>query len=207
MLNNFRVILWDFDGVLMNSNTSRDQGFQKVLADYPVEQVKALMIYHHANGGLSRYVKFRYFFEEVRKEKVSDEQIQNLAGKFSAIMHQILFDEKLLIKDSMQFVIENFAKFKMHIVSGSDGIELNSLCKFLKIDKYFITIEGSPTAKNKLVNNLLLKFNYSVDECVLIGDSINDLEAAKINGIAFRGYNNFNFLSADIATIDSFINK
>lgn len=204
MLDNFKVILWDFDGVLMNSNSVRDRGFKKVLADYPAEHVNTLMKYHHANGGLSRYVKFRYFFEQVRKESVSEEQVQELAKKFSAIMQQILFDHSLLIKDSMNFVKENFSKFKMHIVSGSDGAELNSLCKFLKIDQYFISIEGSPTAKNILVTQLLFKYKYPVNDCVLIGDSINDLEAAKINKIAFVGYNNPDFLSADISTINSF---
>ena len=204
MLDNFKVILWDFDGVLMNSNAIRDIGFEKVLAEYPAEQVTALMKYHKANGGLSRYVEFRYFFEEIRKEVVSDENIQALAKKFSTIMQQILFDKSLLIKDSIQFVQENFSKFKMHIVSGSDGVELRLLCKYLEIDKCFITIEGSPTAKNQLVKQLLSTYNYSVDDCVLIGDSINDLEAAKINEITFYGYNYPDFLSADVNNIKHF---
>ena len=205
MLDNFKVILWDFDGVLMNSNIVRDIGFEKVLADYPAEQVMALMKYHKANGGLSRYVKFRYFFEEVRKEEVSDEQVQALAKKFSIIMQEILFDESLLIKDSIQFVKENFSKFKMHIVSGSDGVELNSLCKHLEIDKYFISIEGSPIAKNQLVKQLLSTFNYSVDDCVLVGDSINDLEAARVNNISFAAYNNPALFSSNIINIENFL--
>ena len=192
MLDKFKVILWDFDGVLMNSNSVRDLGFEKVLATYPAEQVKVLMNYHKANGGLSRYVKFRYFFEKVRNEVVSEEHIQELAKKFSLIMREILFDQSLLIQDSIQFVRENFTKFKMHIVSGSDGVELNALCKHLEIDKYFITIEGSPTAKNELVKQLLNSYNYIPNECILIGDSINDLEAAKINNISFAAYNNKN---------------
>ncbi len=204
MLDNFKVILWDFDGVLMNSNSVRDLGFEKVLAGYPEVQVEELMKYHKSNGGLSRYVKFRYFFEEIRKEKVSDEQIQELAKKFSLIMRQVLFDESLLIKDSIKFVKENFSKFKMHIVSGSDGIELNDLCKHLDIGKYFITIEGSPTAKDQLVKQLLSNFNYSLNECVLIGDSINDMEAAKVNSISFAAYNNKNLSAPGILTIDKF---
>ena len=206
MLDNFKVILWDFDGVLMNSNAVRDIGFEKVLANYPAEQVLALMKYHTANGGLSRYVKFRYFFEKIRKEVVSDEMIQALAKSFSIIMREILFDKSLLIKDSIQFVQENFSNFKMHIVSGSDGVELRSLCNYLEIDKCFITIEGSPTPKNQLVKELLSKFNYSINDCVLIGDSINDLEAAKINNIAFYVYNNPDFISAGINNI-KFFNK
>lgn len=205
MLDKFKVILWDFDGVLMNSNAVRDIGFEKVLACYPAEQVEALMNYHKANGGLSRYVKFRYFFEQIRNEVVSDEQIQELAKKFSIIMKEILFNKSLLIKDSIQFVKENFSKFKMHIVSGSDGVELRSLCKHLEIDNYFITIEGSPTTKNQLVKELLSTCNYSVNDCVLVGDSINDLEAARVNNISFAAYNNPVLFSSNSISIENFL--
>lgn len=57
------TIFWDFDGVLMNSNAVRDKGFELVLANYPKNQVKQLMNFHQANSGLSRYVKFRFFFK------------------------------------------------------------------------------------------------------------------------------------------------
>ena len=204
MLDNFKVILWDFDGVLMNSNAVRDIGFEKVLADYPAEQVTALMKYHKANGGLSRYVKFRYFFEVVRNESVSDEQIQELAKKFSLIMQEILFDKLLLINDSIEFVQQNFSKYKMHIVSGSDGVELRSLCKYLEIDKYFITIEGSPTIKNELVKQLLFKYKYNCEACVLVGDSVNDMEAARVNNISFAAYNNSALFSSEIINIHQF---
>ena len=204
MLDKFKVILWDFDGVLMDSNSVRDMGFKTVLANYPAEQVQALMTYHKANGGLSRYVKFRYFFEEIRNEEVLDEQIQELAKNFSIIMQKQLFDKSLLIQDSIQFVKDNFTKFKMHIVSGSDGVELNILCKYLNIYKYFKTINGSPTTKNELVKQLLTSFNYELNECVLIGDSINDMEAASVNNISFAAYNNSSLFLPENININQF---
>ncbi|MCW3093153.1 MAG: Haloacid dehalogenase-like hydrolase [Ferruginibacter sp.] len=204
MLNNFKVILWDFDGVLMNSNAIRGMGFEKVLADYPVEQVAALMNFHELNGGLSRYVKFRYFFEEIRKEKITDEQVVELAERFSVIMKKLLFNSALLIDDSIKFVKQNAGKFRMHIVSGSDGTELNALCAFLEISQYFYTIQGSPTPKNQLVEQLLTNNKYPLEQCVLIGDSINDLEAAKINNISFAAYNNPTLFSPDIINIEQF---
>ncbi len=204
MLDNFKVILWDFDGVLMNSNAIRGLGFEKVLADYPTEEVAALMKFHEINGGLSRYVKFRHFFEEIRKEKITDEQVMELAERFSVVMKNLLFNASLLINDSIQFVKQNAARYKMHIVSGSDGIELNALCDFLEISQYFSTIQGSPTPKNQLVEQLLANYQYPVQQCVLIGDSINDLEAATINNIAFAAYNNPELFSPRIINITQF---
>ncbi|MCT1526945.1 HAD family hydrolase [Sphingobacterium hotanense] len=190
MLDNYKVILWDFDGVILDSMAVRDLGFEKVLSEYPKEQVEALLHYHRANGGLSRYVKFRYFFEQIRNETVSEKQVRELANEFSVIMLNLLAHKELLFKDTLLFIRTYFERFKFHIVSGSDGNELRTLCSRLEIDKYFLSIEGSPTAKNDLVRELLKINKYENDEVCLIGDSKNDLEAAETNHIDFFGYNN-----------------
>lgn len=64
-------IIWDFDGVIVESNHIREKGFRKVLESFPENQVEELLVFHNNNGGLSRYVKFRYFFENIRKEEIS----------------------------------------------------------------------------------------------------------------------------------------
>ena len=188
--NTIKTIFWDFDGVLMNSNAVRDKGFELVLTDYPKDQVKQVMDFHQANGGLSRYVKFRYFFEEVRGEEITDEEVQVWADKFSEIMLANLINEDLHFRETVDFLKANYQNYKMHIVSGSDGNELRKICKGVGIDNYFKSIEGSPTPKKKLVADILEKEKYKLEECVLIGDSINDYEAAKVNNILFRAYNN-----------------
>ena len=114
------TLFWDFDGVLMNSNEVRDLGFEKVLAQFPTEQVARLMEFHRANGGVSRYVKFRYFFEVVREEAVSEEEILEWATRFSVIMKDLLINPALLIEETLNFVKRNFTKYEMFIVSGSD---------------------------------------------------------------------------------------
>lgn len=190
MNENVKVIFWDFDGVLMNSNVIRDKGFELVLSDFPKDQVKKLMDFHQANGGLSRYVKFRYFFEEVRGESITDEEVQKWADKFSKIMLVNLIDESLLIKESIDFIKMNYKNLPMHIVSGSDGVELRKICKGVGLAHYFKSIEGSPITKKELVANVLTREAYRSEDCVLIGDSINDYEAAIANGIHFAGYNN-----------------
>ena len=189
MNDKIQTIFWDFDGVLLNSNDVRDKGFLEVLIDYPKNEVDALMKFHQANGGLSRYVKFRYFFEEVRGEEITEAEIQKWADKFSEIILKLLIDKNLLIEETINFVKENYKNYNMHIVSGSDGKELKKICKAIEIDQYFNSIQGSPTPKKELVADLLKVQVCHPKDCVLIGDSINDFEAAKINKIKFLGYN------------------
>ena len=183
-------ILWDFDGVLMDSMEIRDQGFEVVLSSHPKEDVDSLMKFHRANGGLSRYVKFRYFFEKIKKQEISDEQVQQYADSFSQVMLERMMDERLLIADALDFVKSNHQKYRMHVVSGSDQSELRQICENLGIKRYFKSIHGSPTPKTQLVQQVLQANSYKADETILIGDSINDYDAAVDNGIAFYGYNN-----------------
>jgi len=190
ILKNFKVILWDFDGVILDSMPIRSLGFKKVLEDYPEEQVKQLLDYHEENGGLSRYVKLKYFFENIRGESISDELLAKLTNDFSKIMLSLLIDEKLLISNSVNFIKNNYNNYVMHIVSGSDGKELNIICEELNLKKYFKSILGSPTPKIKLVEQIITENAYSKNDMLLIGDSINDFEASKANDITFLGYNN-----------------
>jgi len=189
-LSDYNTILWDFDGVIMDSMPIRDKGFELVLADYPGDQVDQFMIYHRKNGGLSRYHKFRYFFEEIRKEEITEKEIEILAGRFSKVMLENLLNPELLIIDSVNFIRKYYKNFTMHVVSGSDQHELRTICGHLELSTYFKSIHGSPTPKTELVKNLIQDNEYSRQTTCLIGDSINDFEAAKSNEIEFFGFNN-----------------
>lgn len=107
-------------------------------------------------------------------------------------MRQSLSDKKYLINDTVNFIKNNYKKYNFHIVSGSEHNELNFLCQKLDLSQYFISINGSPTPKNQLIKNLLESYNYNISQTILIGDSINDYEAASVNKIGFYGFNNEN---------------
>ncbi|EAK8022461.1 HAD family hydrolase [Campylobacter coli] len=183
-------ILWDFDGVIIDSLAVRDYGFREIFKEFDKVLVEKLIEYHSINGGLSRFHKIRYFFNEILKKDIDDKEVKAYADRFSLIMREELVKSKYLILDSVNFIKENYKKYNFHIVSGSEHDELNFLCQKLQINHYFHSINGSPTPKIELVKNLLIKENYKKSETILIGDSINDYEAAKESNIAFYGYNN-----------------
>ncbi|MGC6413877.1 MAG: HAD family hydrolase [Bacteroidia bacterium] len=189
--SDFKVILWDFDGVIIDSNSVREFGFREVLKEFDPEQVEQLIDFHNANGGWSRYVKFRYFYEEILKCPISDSKVQELADRFSSIMVESLPNPELLIEETVRFIQEMYSLGKqMHIVSGSDGNELRSLCLELDLSKFFLSIHGSPTPKSAIVKAIIDNGNISTDKYCLIGDAVNDYDAANQNAIQFFGYNN-----------------
>ena len=188
-IDKYHFIFWDFDGVILNSMAIRDVGFVKTLKEFSEDKVNLLLIYHRQNGGLSRYVKFRYFFEEILNKSVSEDKILHLANEFSLIMKKELANKDLLFNETVSFIQETQHKIKHVIVSGSDQNELRFLCEKLEISMFFNGIYGSPTAKIKLVDLLIELEQVEKNKACLIGDSKNDLEAAMVNNISFFGFN------------------
>ena len=197
-------ILWDFDGVILDSMKVREEGFRAVLASYPASQIETLLIFHRKNGGLSRYVKFEYFLERIIGAEKNEEKVQKWAEEFSEIMRRSLTSKDRLIREVIDFINKNKELYRMHIVSGSDGDELRFLCDQLEISEYFESIHGSPTPKTELVRKLMDETGYKPEETCLIGDSINDFEASKANDIQFFGYNNLTLKAKGFKYINSF---
>lgn len=203
-LEKYKTILWDFDGVILDSMKVRSDGFRWVLKDYPENQVSDLIHFHESNGGLSRYVKFRYFFNQIRSEEIDEFAVNQFSEEFSTYMRERLTDKDLLIQDSLQFLISQVGIKDMHIVSGSDQNELRFLSDKLEISHFFQSINGSPTPKTILVTELIQNYDLNANHVLLIGDSINDLEAAQGNQIDFAGYNNLDLKSLGVMYIRSF---
>ena len=86
-----------------------------------------------------------------------------------------------------EFLKKYFNQFDFAIVSGSDQKELRAVCKGRGIDSFFKMILGSPIEKKDNIATLLSDFKWDRNESLYIGDSNNDLEAAKANNIDFIG--------------------
>jgi phosphoglycolate phosphatase-like HAD superfamily hydrolase len=206
-------ILWDFDGVILDSMKVRDWGFREIFKKFNKDEVDKLIEYHRENGGLSRYVKIRYFYENILERPIKKEEVLDYAENFSLLMKTKLTDKSNLIQDSVRFIQGKFNDYNFHIVSGSDQEELRFLCHELDLSKFFLSIHGSPTAKKTLVKDLISNFNYDKNKTILIGDSINDYDAAVKNDIDFYGYNEITldnlskFYIHDFNEFNSYLNE
>ena len=189
-LSDFKNIIWDFDGVIIDSSEIRVFAFRQMLNDYPPNMVDKLIDFHKKNDGLSRYVKIDYFFSNIINQSIDNQKRNNLLKEYGAICSKKLDDKQLLIKETIKFITSNCNYKNFHIASGSDNNELNNLCLSLDIISFFNSINGSPEAKKDIVKRIIIENQYINKETCLIGDSINDYDAAIFNQIQFFGFNN-----------------
>ena len=182
----YRYIIFDFDGVLVESNDIRFNGFRKLFKNFPQEQVEKLVTYAKANGGISRYKKIAYFFSEIMQEPISDESVNKWADQFSNLVEQDIVEAQA-VEGSLDFLKKYVDQLDFAIVSGSDQKELRSICRKRNIDHFFKSILGSPVEKKDNIATLLSDMKWQHDRSLYVGDSNNDLEAAKANNLDFVG--------------------
>ncbi|EIQ3300034.1 HAD family hydrolase [Campylobacter coli] len=186
-IENIKNIIFDFDGVILDSVELKTQAFAELFKEFPKNKVQELVKYHIQNGGISRYHKIQYFFENILCEEISDKEILNYAKLYSQLTKEKLCNPKYIIKETFEFIKKNQTHYNMHIASGADEQDLIEICKMLDLTQYFLSIHGSPTKKEILVKNLLISNNYKNKETILIGDSVNDFQTALKNNIYFFG--------------------
>ena len=68
-LSQYQQIIFDFDGVILDSNQIKSNAFSNSLIDEDKELVKLFIAFHKKNGGISRFKKFDYFFNTIKNQK------------------------------------------------------------------------------------------------------------------------------------------
>jgi len=193
MYNN---IIFDFDGVMVDSNEIRIEGFRKLYATEAGKKLDSFMQYIRLNRGLSRYRKIRYYYECIQHREPTLDEIECDARRYSEIVADAVTNAPE-IPGAVGFLESNKYRCHFALVSASDQEELRDICRQRGVDRYFSVILGSPTEKPVNISNLLRDLAWSRESTVYVGDAVNDREAANIAGVDFIGFGKENFLAGD----------
>ena len=79
-------VFLDCDGVIFDVNAAKTAAFRRALTDYPEPLVEALVDYHVRHGGISRYEKFRWFFQELHPSSNVEAEVARASERFAAIV-------------------------------------------------------------------------------------------------------------------------
>ncbi len=180
-------IIFDFDGVIVDSNYIKEQSFKESLSEFNEDLVNKFIKYHRNNLGIDRYTKIDYFIKSILKSDVNIDKKKILNNFSRAVKHKIT--KKILIKKTIDFITSN-KKIKYYIVSSADEKEIRKICKKLEINDFFLEILGSPIIKENQIKNVINTHKLIKKETIYIGDTIHDYNSARKNGIEFYGFNN-----------------
>ena len=185
MKKKIKVLALDFDGTLVESNKIKDKAFESIFGEWP-EHRDAMMQWHFANNTMVRQDKFRYFVEVVLRQQGDDELIEKLTKRFSELSYKAIVNCSMV--DGAQEFLNTFRnKVQMFLISATPHNELRKILKARLLTRYFKEIQGGPINKVEVLKKIISDKKISPDEMLYIGDSPEDLQAAKTLGSHFIG--------------------
>ena len=182
---NLPIIILDFDGVILESVDVKTRAFRELFSFTP-KHVDEIVKFHVQNGGMSRFDKFRYFYKNILKEPLSDEQYDFLCNRFS----ELVFDGVLkstFVLGAERFLKHFSTKTSLFVASATPESELTEIVRQRGLLDYFKVIYGAPRTKQECIEEILINMNCPKENAIFVGDAVNDYKAAKKAGVRFVG--------------------
>ncbi len=180
ILEKYKVIFWDFDGVIKKSNKIKIDAFHELFKNSP--NINKILEHHLQNQGISRFDKIPLYLQLSSKE-LSKINIEKYTNRFSEIVV-----EKVINSEWVEGALDLIASLnnqKHVIVTGTPQDEMEMILQELKIKNMFYEVHGSPKKKSIIIHDFLKRNNYENSMAIMIGDAHEDQLAANKNGIDF----------------------
>jgi len=182
----FDALIFDFDGVLVDSVEVKTQAFASLYASYGPEIVAQVVAYHLANGGMSRHRKFRYFHETLLGVSLSPEEEARLADEFSLLVEEAVVAAPW-VAGAREFLFVHQALLPLFVASGTPDEELKRILKKRNMMPLFQGVYGSPAEKGEILRSIVTHGNFDPTRVLMIGDAWADWEGALAANISFLG--------------------
>lgn len=182
-LNTLEAIVFDFDGVILESGDIKTQGFRELFAGVPEHQ-DAIVRHHLDNLGISRFEKFEWIYSNLLGASLSAEEAQQLGRRYS----QLVYERALrcpLVPGARRLLDDLQGRLPMFVASGTPQEELARIVAERELSGYFVEVCGSPETKENTLRRLLGSYQLDPSKTILVGDGLSDLRAAQLTGVGF----------------------
>ena len=178
----YDLYLFDFDGVVFNTNRIKSDAFRQSLDGYPTEQVAAFVRYHEATGGISRYIKFAHFFEDMMGMADSAAEQAEAIERFGQI-NEALMAKASTLPGVLDFLTQiQRADKPAAVLSGGKADEIINLLTARDYLVFFQNIWGNERSKAEHAADTI---TGQFDKVLFFGDARYDMEVAEQFGFDF----------------------
>ena len=185
-MNKIKVIIFDYDGVIAESVNVKTEAFAELYKPFGSKVVKKVIEHHEANGGVSRFEKFKIYHKKFLSQELDDNKLKELNLEFSNLVLQKVIDSPY-VKGAHDFISSHYDKYQFYISTGTPSNEIEIILQKKNIRKFFKKVYGSPEKKDLHVKKILEDVDCKKNEVVFVGDALSDRNAARLNGINFIG--------------------
>lgn len=190
------VVVFDFDGCLVESEEIKDEAFAAIFSEYP-EKRDAILRYQDANRHLIRYEKFRIIAEEIVGISYTDAVKEKLTQDFAEYTRREIVACAYVPGALALLTYLQSRGMPMYLSSATPETELAWIAQQRGIADKFTAIYGAPRNKAETLQLILATEVVTPERVIGIGDSLSDLKAARAVGAYFIGRNRSDDFAAE----------
>ena len=190
-----KVIVFDFDGTLIDSNQLKYDAFFKL---FPSDDLHKKIVTEVLSEILeeSRYVILREIIKRLNAE-MNEYELDNRVQELATEYNDLVVDgaKRCREKTGAKEVLESLSKrYKLYLNSSTPEASLKDIVKHRKWENYFCDIFGYPNDKTVVLLNIIKKESINPDELLVVGDGMSDMDSSKRTGCKFFPINRSNSL-------------
>ncbi len=181
----FDAVIFDFDGVIVESTDIKTAAFRALFADHP-DHVDAVEALHRRHEGVNRTIKFEMIFRDILRRPLDAATQAALARRYGElVVDQVVACPAVA---GAPEVLESLGRHvPLALVSSTPHGELEQIVARRDLARYFRAVRGAPPAKTVAIGDVIATSGWSADRVAMVGDTIADREAALANGLRFIG--------------------
>ncbi|WP_199489417.1 glycosyltransferase [Pseudotabrizicola alkalilacus] len=182
-ISHYQTLIFDCDGVILDSNRIKSEAFRTAALPYGDAAANALVSWHVANGGISRYQKFAHFLSEIVPAGLPGPDLETLLARYAEAVRDGL--ARCAVAPGLAALRARTQAARWLIVSGGDQAELRDVFAARGLaDLFDGGIFGSPDNKDQILSRELTSGNIT-GPALFLGDSTYDHRAAHAAGLDF----------------------
>lgn len=178
------AIIFDFDGVLVESVDVKARAFADLYSEYGPDVVAKVVAYHLEHGGVSRFRKFRHFHEVFLGKPLSPHEEHELGSRFARIVEDAVVASPW-VPGAREFLERHYGEILLFVASATPAAELKRIIERREMSRYFVAVYGTPETKGEVVARILSEHRLRPEFALMIGDSQADYQGAASNGVQF----------------------
>lgn len=172
--------------MLVESVDVKTRAFAALYAEYGPDIEQKVVAHHLAHGGVSRFVKFRHYHEHLLGLEYTEAVGKMLSEKFSRLVLDAVVVAPF-VAGAHEFLNDFYRRLPLFVASGTPDGELQEIVDRRGMNKFFVSIHGSPASKGNILNDIVRHHAFSPARVLMIGDASADLEGSIEAGTAFIG--------------------
>ncbi len=181
-----KAIVFDFDGVILQSVDIKTRAFESVFSTEAPEAVARILDYHRAHNGISRYEKFRHAYREILRRPLGADEEKALGERYNATVEDAV-SVCPYVPGAREFLEARHALTPFFVASGTPQEELRRIVERRGLSGFFRGVFGSPTKKDMILNAVAAEISCAPSELLMVGDATTDSDAARAVGASFIG--------------------